>query len=43
MHEVTVSEKENIDPSIEGLEKVLQENKDIKEYARESIQRLNYN
>ena len=43
MLEVTVSEKENIDPSIEGLEKVLQENKDIKEYARESIQRLNYN
>ena len=43
MLEVAVSEEENIDLAIEGLERVLQDNKDIKEYARESIQRLNYN
>ena len=43
MLEVTVSEEENIDLAIEGLERIIQENKDIKEYARESIQRLNYN
>ena len=43
MLEVAVSEKENIEPSIEEFEKELQENKDINEYARESIQRLNYN
>ena len=43
MLEVAVSEKENIEPSIQEFEKELQENKDIKEYARESIQRLNYN
>ena len=43
MLEVAVEEKENMDPSIENLKKVLQENKDIKEYAREAIQRLNYN
>jgi HEAT repeat protein/glycerophosphoryl diester phosphodiesterase len=43
MLEVAVTEKNNIDPSIEKLEKVLQENKEIKEYAKEAIQRLNYN
>ena len=43
MLEVAVSEEENIDLAIEGLERVLQDNKDIKEYARESIQRLYYN
>jgi len=43
MLEFAVSQKENIEPSIEGLEKVLQANKEIKEYAREAIQRLNYN
>ncbi len=43
MFEVAVSEEENLDSSIEKLEKELQENYDIKEYAREAIQRLNYN
>ncbi len=43
MLEVAVSEEENLDLAIEELEKVLQGNKDIKEYAREAIQRLNYN
>ena len=43
MLEVAVVAKDNIEPSIEELEKTRQENKDIKEYARESIQRLNYN
>ena len=43
MLEVAVTEKNNIEPSIKELEKELQENEDIKEYAREAIQRLNYN
>ena len=43
MLEVAVSEAENIDQSIGKLEKVIQDNKEIKEYAREAIQRLNYN
>jgi len=43
MLEVAVSEEENIYQSIEKLEKVIQENKEIKEYAKEAIQRLNYN
>ncbi|MCP4253659.1 MAG: hypothetical protein GY775_09665 [Candidatus Scalindua sp.] len=41
--EVVVSEDENIDFAIKELEKEQQVNKDIKEYAREAIQRLNYN
>jgi HEAT repeat protein len=43
MLEVAVAENDNIESSIEKLEKVLQESNDIKEYAREAIQRLNYN
>jgi len=43
MLEVAVTEKDNIESSIEEFGKVLQESKDIKEYAREAIQRLNYN
>ncbi|MGR3293859.1 MAG: HEAT repeat domain-containing protein [Candidatus Scalindua sp.] len=43
MLEVAVAENDNIKPSIEKLEKVIQENKGIKEYAKEAIQRLNYN
>ncbi len=43
MLEIAVSEKKNIGPFIKKLENALQKNKDIKEYARESIQRLNYN
>jgi len=34
---------DNNDHTIKALKKALQENKDIKEYAREAIQRLNYN
>jgi len=43
MLDVAISEEENIDLAIEELERVRQENNEIKEYARESIQRLNYN
>ncbi len=43
MLEIVVREEENLDSSIEKLEKKLQEIYDIKEYAREAIQRLNYN
>jgi len=43
MLEVAMAENDNIEPSIDELEKVLQENNEIKEYAREAIQRLNYN
>lgn len=43
MLEVVVSEEKNLDSSIEKLEKELQEIYDIKEYAKEAIQRLNYN
>ena len=41
--EITVTEKDKIDTSIKVLKKSLQVNKDIEEYAREAIQRLNYN
>ncbi|MBT3880546.1 MAG: hypothetical protein HOF76_16090 [Candidatus Scalindua sp.] len=41
--EIAVTEKDNIDTSIKALEKALQANKDIEEYAKEAIQRLNYN
>lgn len=43
MFEVAVSEEESIVSSIKSSKKVLQTNKEIKEYAREAIQRLNYN
>jgi glycerophosphoryl diester phosphodiesterase len=43
MLEVAVARRDNFEPAIKELEKELQENKDIKEYAREAIQRLNYN
>lgn len=43
MLEVAVTEKGTIDTTIKEFKKVLQENKDIEEYAREAIQRLNYN
>ncbi len=41
--EVVMVETKNIDNSIKALNKVLQDNKSIEEYAREAIQRLNYN
>ncbi|MCR4290013.1 MAG: HEAT repeat domain-containing protein [Candidatus Scalindua sp.] len=43
MLEVAVTENSKIQLAIKELKKVLQENNDIKEYAREAIQRLNYN
>ena len=43
MIEAAEAENDNIDLAIKELKKVLQVNKDIKEYAREAIQRLNYN
>ena len=43
MLEIAVAENKNNEPSIKKFKKALQENKDIKEYAREAIQRLNYN
>jgi HEAT repeat protein len=41
--EIVVADKDEVENSIKGLKKVHQEYKDIKEYAREAIQRLNYN
>lgn len=41
--EITVADKNEINASIKELRNVLQMNKDLKEYAREAIQRLNYN
>jgi len=43
MLEIAEKGEDNIDLAIKELEKVIQENKGIKEYAREAIQRLNYN
>ena len=43
IREIAVAEKNKITPSINKLNKVLQENNDVKEYASEAIQRLNYN
>jgi HEAT repeat protein len=41
--EIIVTGKDKIYTSIKALKKALQVNKDIEEYAREAIQRLNYN
>ncbi len=41
--EIVVSEIDTIDTTIKTYNKTLQGNKDVKEYAREAIQRLNYN
>ncbi len=38
-----VAEQDKIDTSIKSLKKALQDNEGIEEYAREAIQRLNYN
>ena len=43
MLEVAEAENNNIYLAIKELKKVRQENNDVKEYAREAIQRLNYN
>ena len=41
--EIAVAKKDKIDTSMKALEKTLQANTDIEEYAKEAIQRLNYN
>jgi HEAT repeat protein/glycerophosphoryl diester phosphodiesterase len=43
MIEVAEAESDIIDLAIKELNKMLQKNNEIKEYAREAIQRLNYN
>ena len=40
---MAVAEKDKIYPAIKTLEKDLQVNKDLEEYVKEAIQRLNYN
>ena len=43
MIEAAETEKDKVETSIKELKKVHQKNNDIKEYAREAIQRLHYN